>query len=584
MGLSLRGQTSGAIDINAPNVAGDNTITLPGTNGAANQFYKNSGTAGIVTHSSMVEDSSGNIGIGTDNPDFKFHSNETGGSSIAGLFETNQTDSFISFQASGTTASSTVRIGAVADEFVAFINGGYRLRIDSSGNVKLGTPSTTFTNAKSLSNYLGIADNYAPGLMLKVPDLYTGEWSFYLASAASVTDFVIADDSAERLRIDSSGVVKLTQSGNNPRYGSFEASSDAFKLKAFSGNASHNATMQFFTGTNSPTERMRIDSAGRLLIGHSTAATIRNLSPVLAVNTPDSSASISIVRQGNDVGDSRLLLGKNRNASPTGNTILVNEDPLGQIVFCGNDGIDMDSRGAEITAAVNGTPGADDMPTSLTFAVTQSGDNSPTARFKIYQTGQSNFFTDSNFNIRSVRTAGSEAIFQIKSAASSLEGGTTEFVVRADGDCENTNNRYGALSDVKLKENIVDAGSQWDDLKAIKVKKYNFKAETNHSTHTQIGVIAQEIELICPGLVKETKDVETVEIPILDSEGNPVLDDEGNPRVKYKEQETGEVTKTVGYSVLYMKAVKALQEAMGRIETLETQNADLLSRVTALEG
>jgi phage protein D len=33
-----------------------------------------------------------------------------------------------------------------------------------------------------------------------------------------------------------------------------------------------------------------------------------------------------------------------------------------------------------------------------------------------------------------------------------------------------------------------------------------------------------------------------------------------------------------------MKAVKALQEAMERIEQLETSNADLLARVTALEG
>ena len=35
--------------------------------------------------------------------------------------------------------------------------------------------------------------------------------------------------------------------------------------------------------------------------------------------------------------------------------------------------------------------------------------------------------------------------------------------------------------------------------------------------------------------------------------------------------------KSVKYSVLYMKSVKALQEAMARIETLET-------KVTALEG
>ena len=41
--------------------------------------------------------------------------------------------------------------------------------------------------------------------------------------------------------------------------------------------------------------------------------------------------------------------------------------------------------------------------------------------------------------------------------------------------------------------------------------------------------------------------------------------------------------KKVSYSILYMKAVKALQEAMTRIETLETSNADLISRVKTLE-
>ena len=42
--------------------------------------------------------------------------------------------------------------------------------------------------------------------------------------------------------------------------------------------------------------------------------------------------------------------------------------------------------------------------------------------------------------------------------------------------------------------------------------------------------------------------------------------------------DTGEITggtKAVKYSVLYMKAVKALQEAMIRIETLEAEVATL---------
>jgi hypothetical protein len=46
----------------------------------------------------------------------------------------------------------------------------------------------------------------------------------------------------------------------------------------------------------------------------------------------------------------------------------------------------------------------------------------------------------------------------------------------------------------------------------------------------------------------------------------PDLDEDGN--------ETGEVTKGVNQSVLYMKAVKALQEAMERIEVLEQRLTD----------
>ena len=43
-------------------------------------------------------------------------------------------------------------------------------------------------------------------------------------------------------------------------------------------------------------------------------------------------------------------------------------------------------------------------------------------------------------------------------------------------------------------------------------------------------------------------------------------------------------TKQVKYSILYMKAIKALQEAITRIETLEQDNIALRARVTNLEG
>ncbi len=167
---------------------------------------------------------------------------------------------------------------------------------------------------------------------------------------------------------------------------------------------------------------------------------------------------------------------------------------------------------------------------------------------RIANDGGLTHFTDTFFTIRTARTDGSEGAIFVKNAASSLSTGSNAFIVRADGDCENTNNAYGAISDAKLKENIVDASSQWDDIKDLRVRNYNF---IEGQTHTQIGVVAQEVETVSPGLVSESPDI----------------DDDGN--------DLGTVTKSVNYSVLYMKAVKALQEAMDRIETLEAKVAAL---------
>ena len=67
-----------------------------------------------------------------------------------------------------------------------------------------------------------------------------------------------------------------------------------------------------------------------------------------------------------------------------------------------------------------------------------------------------------------------------------------------DADIRNNNNSYGQQSDIKLKENVVDANSQWDDIKKLKVRNFNFKASTVLH-YTQIGLIAQEAEeLVSP--------------------------------------------------------------------------------------
>ena len=117
------------------------------------------------------------------------------------------------------------------------------------------------------------------------------------------------------------------------------------------------------------------------------------------------------------------------------------------------------------------------------------------------------------------------------------------------GDIENHDNSYGALSDEKLKQDIEDASSQWDDIKNLRVRKFKWKSKPEKGYY--LGLIAQETEKVSPGLVRETEDI------------GPAKEDGGIEKF-------GTTTKTLKYSVLYMKAVKALQEAMTRIETLES--------------
>ena len=129
-----------------------------------------------------------------------------------------------------------------------------------------------------------------------------------------------------------------------------------------------------------------------------------------------------------------------------------------------------------------------------------------------------------------------------------ISGVADKMHVRDSGDVRNTNNSYGSISDISLKENIVDAGSQWDDIKNIRVRKFNFKSLTDPDQKTMLGVVAQEAELVCPGLV--------------------------DTEVSLQEGEEKEY-KSFKYSVLYMKAIKCLQEAMAKIEVLEAKVATL---------
>ena len=132
------------------------------------------------------------------------------------------------------------------------------------------------------------------------------------------------------------------------------------------------------------------------------------------------------------------------------------------------------------------------------------------------------------------------------------DGTEVKFYVYSNGNVKNKNNSYSAISDVKLKENIVDTPNKLNDILKVKVRNYNFK----NDNLKQIGVIAQELESIFPSLVSESPDTEIIDKKVVD---------------------LGTTTKSVKYSVFVPILIKAIQEQQTIIE-------DLKSRIKTLEG
>jgi hypothetical protein len=159
------------------------------------------------------------------------------------------------------------------------------------------------------------------------------------------------------------------------------------------------------------TEAMRIDSSQRLLIGFDTYDSASDpggyASKLMLQDTSFQGSSMSIARYGANVSGGAYVIGKSRGAAIGSNAIVVDDDYLGNVIFTGDDGVNMSSQGASIRARVDGTPGANDMPGRLEFNTTADGAYTPTERMRISSGGQVNIgdnmvvYANPNLQIRS---------------------------------------------------------------------------------------------------------------------------------------------------------------------------------------
>ena len=152
---------------------------------------------------------------------------------------------------------------------------------------------------------------------------------------------------------------------------------------------------------NADAVAMTIDSNERLIIGHTSTLNAgsagTNAKFQIHSNTaPAGVAGFACVRFTNDTGGAVLLFGKSRDTVVGGHTVVQNGDTLGGIDFVGDDSAGY-ITGARISAAVDNTPGTNDMPTKLTFGTTADGANAPTTRLTIDSAGDFTFADGSDF-------------------------------------------------------------------------------------------------------------------------------------------------------------------------------------------
>ena len=221
-----------------------------------------------------------------------------------------------------------------------------------------------------------------------------------------------------------------------------------------SGNVSIGGTLTYEDVTNIDsvgiiTAQAGINvTGGRLLVGTTSARSdffnANTVAPSFQVQGTGNAriASITAVDTSSSSG-AALILAKSRS---TGNTIVQDNDTLGAIEFQGSDGSEI-VVGAQIKAQVDGTPGANDMPTRLMFGTTADGASAQTERLRIDSSGRLGLGA---FNNSSYDSIGQNFLIANESSHAGMtirSGGSGAFgaIHFADGVSDNNEKRAGRI-------------------------------------------------------------------------------------------------------------------------------------------
>ena len=227
------------------------------------------------------------------------------------------------------------------------------------------------------------------------PKSISGITSITTPSGADDLLTIHTNDTTERFRVDGSGNTRIT-SGIVTTVSVGAITGDISIDDKIIHTGDTNTAIRFPTADTvsietGGTERLRVDSGGRLLIGVTASTPTDNdaNNVALQVEGTDGNDSRAMIRTNNTTASNGafLYLVRSKGTSLASKTSVALNDSLGGLVFNGADGSD-DTRAASIQAFCDGTPGTDDMPGRLAFYTTADGDANYTERLRINSVGK----------------------------------------------------------------------------------------------------------------------------------------------------------------------------------------------------
>jgi len=460
----------------------------------------------------FVDASADAVGIGTSSPSAALHVTSSNAGGYGGIFyNTSSTGEGLAIRA-GSTSSHNIIVAQTYDGSAS------RFVVNAAGNVGIGV-----TSPQHLCQIAG---------------------TLAVDSYNDTTKTITLRPGFEANANGGMGLVAKDHSGSAP---------DGLGIYGTDGVSVHTANAGTFF------ERFRVDTSGRLLVGTSTARDKffnTTFAPNVQLESTGSGIGrvLSIVSNSSADDPTYLIFGKSNGTALNSNTVTASGNTLGVVSFQGADGTEL-VEAASISAVVDATPGANDMPGRLVFSTTADGASSPTERMRINSAGLVAINTASKFDSNNVSLAVKGA-FPATPVEIQQDTTSNHFAITF----RNANGLVGSIttsgsatsfntsSDYRLKENVEPVADGITRLQQLKPSRFNFIADPDKTVD---GFIAHEVQAVVPEAIYGEKDE-------VDNDGKPVY-------------------QGIDQSKLVPLLTAALQEAIGEIESLK-------ARVAALES